>query len=200
MNYLSTRGQTRPHTFSEAVEAGLAAGWRLFLPESLPSIVDKLPAWSKLTYPQLGGGVFHVLRRRFQRTRSGISSRRRPIARFDSPDVAPLRKITDKTYVLELFHGPTLAFKDFALQLLGLLYKRQVGKTGKRLAVLGATSGDTGSAAIHGCHGAAMASRFSFFTPTARGTAARASDGLHGCGQRLRHSRCQALLMTRSAW
>ena len=55
--------------------------------------------------------------------------------------------------MLELFHGPTLAFKDFALQLLGLLYKRQVARTGRRLAVLGATSGDTGSAAIHGCLG-----------------------------------------------
>jgi threonine synthase len=62
-------------------------------------------------------------------------------------------RITPKTYVLELFHGPTLAFKDFALQLLGLLYKRQVTRTGRRLAVLGATSGDTGSAAIHGCLG-----------------------------------------------
>jgi threonine synthase len=67
--------------------------------------------------------------------------------------VAPLHKVNEKTYVLELFHGPTLAFKDFALQLLGLLYKRQVAVTGKRLTVLGATSGDTGSAAIHGCLG-----------------------------------------------
>jgi threonine synthase len=64
-----------------------------------------------------------------------------------------LKKITEKTYVLELWHGPTLAFKDFALQLLGLLYKRQFKLAGKRLAVLGATSGDTGSAAIHGCMG-----------------------------------------------
>jgi threonine synthase len=62
-------------------------------------------------------------------------------------------RLDGQTFVLELFHGPTLAFKDFALQLLGLLYKRLVAASGKRLTVLGATSGDTGSAAIHGCLG-----------------------------------------------
>ena len=53
MHYLSTRGHTKPHTFSEAVEAGLAPDGGLFLPENLPNIADKLPAWSKLTYPEL---------------------------------------------------------------------------------------------------------------------------------------------------
>ena len=67
----------------------------------------------------------------------------------DRPDVAPLKKITDKTYSLELFHGPTLAFKDFALQLLGLLYKRQVKLSGKKLCVLGATPGSPASPATH---------------------------------------------------
>ncbi len=152
MHYLSTRGQTNPHTFSEAVEAGLAPDGGLFLPESLPSIAAKLPAWSTLSYadlaaeflqlfaPEISAGEWHAL------TREAYS-------KFTAPEVAPLRKITDKTYVLELWHGPTLAFKDFALQLLGLLYKRQVKQSGKTLAVLGATSGDTGSAAIHGCVG-----------------------------------------------
>ena len=69
------------------------------------------------------------------------------------PAIAPLKPLGKNLYVLELFHGPTLAFKDFALQLLGLLYKRQVRLSGKKLCVLGATSGDTGSAAIHGCMG-----------------------------------------------
>jgi threonine synthase len=152
MRYFSTRGQTPLHTFSEAVEAGLAPDGGLFLPEKLPSIADKLAAWSTLTYPQLAAEFF------------GLFAPEIPLAewhqltaeaylRFESPDVAPLKKITDKTYILELFHGPTLAFKDFALQLLGLLYKRQVKLSGKKLCVLGATSGDTGSAAIHGCMG-----------------------------------------------
>jgi len=152
MHYISTRGQTKPHTFSEAVEAGLAPDGGLFLPETLPSIADSLELWSELSYPQLAAEFF-------ARFASEISSAEwhqltaKAYQRFDSPEVAPLKKINDKTYVLELFHGPTLAFKDFALQLLGLLYKRQVESTGKRLAVLGATSGDTGSAAIHGCMG-----------------------------------------------
>ncbi len=152
MQYLSTRGQTKPHTFSEAVEAGLAPDGGLFLPETLPSIADKLPAWSKLTYPQLAAEFFTLFAPEISNA-EWHQLTAEAYRRFDSPDVAPLKKITDQTYVLELFHGPTLAFKDFALQLLGLLYKRQVEKTGKRLAVLGATSGDTGSAAIHGCLG-----------------------------------------------
>ncbi len=152
MHYLSTRGQTKPHTFSEAVEAGLAPDGGLFLPEKLPNIADKLPAWSKLTYPELAAEFFTLFAPEISNA-EWHQLTAEAYRRFDSPDVAPLKKITDKTYVLELFHGPTLAFKDFALQLLGLLYKRQVEQTGKRLSVLGATSGDTGSAAIHGCLG-----------------------------------------------
>lgn len=152
MQYISTRGQTRPHSFSEAVEAGLAPDGGLFLPEKLPSIADKLPEWSQLTYPQLAAEFFTLFAPEISNA-EWHELTAQAYARFDSPDVAPLKKITDKTYILELFHGPTLAFKDFALQLLGLLYKRQVAKSGKRLSVLGATSGDTGSAAIHGCMG-----------------------------------------------
>lgn len=152
MLYISTRGQTKPHTFSEAVEVGLATDGGLFLPETLPSIADKLPAWASLSYAELAAEFFQL----FAPEISGEewhSLTKQAYTKFDSPDVAPLVKITDKTYILELWHGPTLAFKDFALQLLGLLYKRQVKLKGKKLAVLGATSGDTGSAAIHGCMG-----------------------------------------------
>ena len=152
MQYLSTRGQTRPHSFSEAVEAGLAPDGGLFLPEKLPNIADKLPGWASLNYSQLAAEFFSLFAPEIS-NEEWHALTEEAYSRFDSPDVAPLRKITDKTYILELFHGPTLAFKDFALQLLGLLYKRQVAKTGKQLAVLGATSGDTGSAAIHGCMG-----------------------------------------------
>lgn len=152
MRYISTRGQTRPHTFSEAVEAGLAPDGGLFLPETLPDITPHLAAWSELTYPQLAAEFFTLFAPEISHAEwHQLTSE--AYRRFDSPQVAPLKKITDKIYILELFHGPTLAFKDFALQLLGLLYKRQVAKSGKRLAVLGATSGDTGSAAIHGCMG-----------------------------------------------
>ena len=152
MNYLSTRGQTRLHTFSEAVEAGLAPDGGLFLPESLPDISGKLASWASLSYAELAAEFFQLFAPEISKEEWHALTKK-AYAKFDSPDVAPLKKITPKTYILELFHGPTLAFKDFALQLLGLLYKRQVEQKGKKLAVLGATSGDTGSAAIHGCLG-----------------------------------------------
>jgi len=152
MHYLSTRGQTRLHTFSEAVAAGLAPDGGLFLPESWPDITGKLGAWSSLSYPELAAEFFTLFAPEIS-NEEWHKLTAQAYGGFDSPDVAPLRKLEENTYVLELFHGPTLAFKDFALQLLGLLYKRQVEHTGKRLAVLGATSGDTGSAAIHGCMG-----------------------------------------------
>lgn len=152
MLFISTRGQTRPHTFSEAVEIGLATDGGLFLPEKLPFIADKLPAWEKLSYAQLAAEFLTLFAPEIT-NQEWHTLTAEAYARFDSPDVAPLVKIAEKTYVLELWHGPTLAFKDFALQLLGLLYKRQVKLRGKKLAVLGATSGDTGSAAIHGCMG-----------------------------------------------
>jgi threonine synthase len=150
MFYISTRGQTRPHSFSEAVEAGLASDGGLFLPEKLPDISDRLAGWAGLSYAELAAEFFQIFAPEIP---AEESMTQQAYARFDSPDVAPLKKLDDQTYVLELWHGPTLAFKDFALQLLGLLYKRQVKLTGKKLAVLGATSGDTGSAAIHGCMG-----------------------------------------------
>ena len=152
MKYVSTRGLTRPHSFSEAVEAGLAPDGGLFLPEELPSIEGKLGEWARLSYAELAAEFFAIFAPEISRAEWGELTVA-AYARFEVPEVAPLVRLDDKTRVLELFHGPTLAFKDFALQLLGLLYKRQVRLSGKRIAVLGATSGDTGSAAIHGCMG-----------------------------------------------
>ena len=152
MFYISTRGQTRPHSFTEAVEAGLATDGGLFLPEKLPDLSGKLTGWAGLSYPELAAEFFQIFAPEIP-AEEWRALTKEAYSRFDSPDVAPLKKLSDQTYVLELWHGPTLAFKDFALQLLGLLYKRQVKLKGQRLAVLGATSGDTGSAAIHGCMG-----------------------------------------------
>ncbi|MDP0501708.1 MAG: threonine synthase [Verrucomicrobiota bacterium JB022] len=152
MRYISTRGATEPMGFSEAVATGLAPDGGLLLPESFPDLSGELDAWSRLTYPELCEAFFRyfatdlapeVLRDRI----------RRSYATFDHSKVAPLVRLDPKTFVLELFHGPTLAFKDFALQLLGNLYEEQIRRTGKPINVLGATSGDTGSAAIHGLLG-----------------------------------------------
>ena len=152
MKYMSTRGETAPHSFSEAVAAGLAPDGGLFLPEPLPKFSGVPEAWETLNYAELAAEVLApfapeiALEEWRELTAKAYGS-------FHHEAVAPLVELSPSLSVLELFHGPTLAFKDFALQLLGLLYKRQVQQSGGRLAVLGATSGDTGSAAIHGCLG-----------------------------------------------
>ena len=152
MQYVSTRGGVRPHSFLEAVEAGLAPDGGLFVPVELPEIRSRLGAWEQLPYAELAAEFLALFGPELARE-EWRNLTAEAYGGFADPDVAPLVRLDGQTFVLELFHGPTLAFKDFALQLLGLLYKRLVGASGKRLTVLGATSGDTGSAAIHGCLG-----------------------------------------------
>jgi len=152
MKFISTRGQTPPHSFSEAVAVGLAPDGGLFLPESLPDFSKDLPRFASLSYAELAFEFLQVFATDIPpATLREIVTR--SYTRFDRPEIAPLVKLDDRTYVLELFHGPTLAFKDFALQLLGNLYEHQYRVTGRPINVLGATSGDTGSAAIHGLLG-----------------------------------------------
>ncbi len=152
MKYLSTRGQTPALGFSDAVATGLAPDGGLFLPEQLPDFSGELARFEKLTYPEL---CFEFLR--VFATDIPAATLRPLVAqsytRFDAPAIAPLKPLAKNLYVLELFHGPTLAFKDFALQLLGNLYAHQCHVRHETINVLGATSGDTGAAAIHGLIG-----------------------------------------------
>jgi threonine synthase len=152
MKYISTRGQAEPVAFTRAVALGLAPDGGLFLPESLPDISPRLAAWKNLSYAELCAEFLKLFATDVP---EDVLDRlvRRSYARFTHPDIAPLRRLDERTWVLELFHGPTLAFKDFALQLLGNLYEWQCERTGKKINVLGATSGDTGAAAIHGLLG-----------------------------------------------
>jgi len=151
MNFISTRGGSAPVGFSEAVAHGLAPDGGLYLPEVLPDIAAFLPAWEKLGYADLCEEFFALF---CDLPRADLSRIvKSAYSRFDVPEIAPLVKLDESTFVLELFHGPTLAFKDFALQLLGGLYEEQIRRTGKPINVLGATSGDTGAAAIHGLIG-----------------------------------------------
>ena len=152
MKFISTRGQTEPKSFSEAVAIGLAPDGGLFLPESLPDISGELAKWEKLGYADL---CFEFLRRFATDIDQAVLRDivQRSYHAFSAPEIAPLTRLDDRTYVLELFHGPTLAFKDFALQLLGNLYEHQCAQRGQSINVLGATSGDTGAAAIHGLLG-----------------------------------------------
>lgn len=153
MRFISTRGQTPALGFSDAVATGLAPDGGLFLPEELPQFTAaELAEFSGLSYADL---CFEFMRRFATDIEPAVL--REIVARsyptFTHPDIAPIVQLDERTSVLELFHGPTLAFKDFALQLLGNLYEHQCTTRGQSINVLGATSGDTGSAAIHGLLG-----------------------------------------------
>jgi len=152
MKYVSTRGQTPALGFSDAVATGLAPDGGLFLPESLPDFSAKLAGFEKLGYAELCYEFLRVFA-----TDIPTDTLRALIAQsytqFVDPAIAPLKPLAKNLYVLELFHGPTLAFKDFALQLLGNLYAHQCRVRRQTINVLGATSGDTGAAAIHGLLG-----------------------------------------------
>ena len=153
MRYISTRGGGEPLKFKDTILTGLARDGGLFLPESIPDVSACLAAWRKLAYRDL---AFEILR----------------LFADDIPEAA-LRDIVAKSYstfrhaevtpvvpvgpvhMVELFHGPTLAFKDVALQFLGNLFEYVLGETGGEMNIVAATSGDTGSAAIYGVRGRA---------------------------------------------
>jgi len=152
MNYISTRGTIAPVSFKEAVMMGLANDGGLLLPESIPTVdAQTLGAWQGLSYPEL---AFEVMSRFIGDIPA--ADLRALIAdsyqTFDHPQTVPLVK-RDGLYILELFHGPTLAFKDVALQFLGNLFAYLLNERGERMNIVGATSGDTGSAAIYGVRG-----------------------------------------------
>ena len=152
MKYLSTRGEITPVSFKEAVMMGLATDGGLLLPETLPTVdAGTLASWQDLTYQELALEVLSLFIDDIDR--SGLQELiRRSYATFTHPEITPLVS-KDDLYILELFHGPTLAFKDVALQLLGNLFEYLLRESGATMNILGATSGDTGSAAIYGVRG-----------------------------------------------
>jgi threonine synthase len=152
MQYISTRGQSDPVTFSEAVALGLAPDGGLFIPGQFPDLSELFEECEGMSYVELCYRFFKVFATDVDPDVLKTTVER-SYTKFDHKAIAPLVKLDDDNYVLELFHGPTLAFKDFALQLLGNLYEEQIARTGKTINVLGATSGDTGAAAIHGLLG-----------------------------------------------
>jgi threonine synthase len=152
MQYLSTRGKLSPISFTEAVLMGLAEDGGLLLPRTIPRIgSETFAAWQKLSYADL---AFEVMSRFIDDV--PISALKEIITRsyqsFTHKEVAPLVH-HGGLHILELFHGPTLAFKDVALQFLGNLFSYLLDRDKSSLNILGATSGDTGSAAIYGVRG-----------------------------------------------
>lgn len=152
MKYISTRGKAPTLGFEDVMLTGLANDGGLYVPESLPSYsVEEIAEWSSLAYPDLAFKIIepfvdgaipsHDLKSIIDRAYTG----------FRHPAVAPVVQLGHNEWLLELFHGPTLAFKDFALQLLGGLLDYVLERRQQKVVIMGATSGDTGSAAIEGC-------------------------------------------------
>ncbi|MDN3233628.1 threonine synthase [Pseudomonas sp. WAC2] len=152
MRYISTRGNAPALNFEDVLLAGLASDGGLYVPENLPRFTqEEIASWAGLPYHEL---AFRVMRPFVEGSISDTDFKQileETYGTFAHSAIAPLRQLNANEWVMELFHGPTLAFKDFALQLLGRLLDHILLKRDERVVIIGATSGDTGSAAIEGC-------------------------------------------------
>lgn len=150
MTYISTRGMTPEMGFEQAVMTGLAPDGGLLVPSFIPDVRDRLPHWQTLSYQGL---TFEIMRLFVDIPDEDLRRLiRESYASFTHPEIAPVVS-AGSMHILELFHGPTLAFKDVALQFLSNFFEYALKKQNRRLNILGATSGDTGSAAIRGAAG-----------------------------------------------
>jgi threonine synthase len=161
MQYVSTRGQAPALGFAEAMMAGLARDGGLYVPASLPVLTpDAIAELAGLTYAE---AAFRVMRP-FTGDAFDEATFRAIIeaayASFVHPAVCPLVQTGPNDFLLELFHGPTLAFKDVAMQLIGRMFQAELARSGRRVTIVGATSGDTGSAAIEAFRGLAAVDVF----------------------------------------
>jgi threonine synthase len=152
VKYISTRGLAPALNFEEVVLTGLAPDGGLYVPETLPTFSqEEIASWAGLSYQEL---AFNVMKP-FVAGAVSDEDFKKIIAdaysTFRHDAIAPLVQTAHNEWILELFQGPTLAFKDFALQFLGHLLDHLLKKRNQKVVVMGATSGDTGSAAIEGC-------------------------------------------------
>jgi threonine synthase len=164
MNYVSTRGAAPELSFADAMLTGLARDGGLYVPREVPVLtVDEIAALAGLPYEEI---AFRVMRP-FIGDSFGEDEFRAIIThaydRFDHAARAPLVQLGSNHFLLELCHGPTLAFKDSAMQMIGQLFQAELRRRGERVTIVGATSGDTGSAAIEAFRGLDVADVFILF-------------------------------------
>ncbi|HSU23625.1 MAG TPA: threonine synthase, partial [Variovorax sp.] len=155
MHYLSTRGDATPRRFCDILLEGLAPDGGLYLPAHYPQVdAATLGRWRALSYAEL---AFEILSLYIDDIPAGdlraLCAKTYTAEVFGSAEIVPLRELEDGTYLEALSNGPTLAFKDMAMQLLGNLFEYELGRRGETLNILGATSGDTGSAAEYAMRG-----------------------------------------------
>lgn len=154
MKYISTRGNAPILSFEDAMLTGLARDGGLYLPESIPTLAaDDIKALHGVSYEE---AAFRIMRPFIGDAFTDDEFRTiiaKTYAGFGHAARAPLKQLDAGHFLLELFHGPTLAFKDFAMQLIGQLFEASLKRSGDRVCIVGATSGDTGSAAIEAFRG-----------------------------------------------
>jgi threonine synthase len=152
MLYKSTRGESPIVPFSEVLLGGLAPDGGLYMPENFPKFsLKEIDTWSGLTFIEIATKVLYPFVEEEIDKQVFTKLVQEAYQSFDTDDVVNLKALGENRWVLELFHGPTLAFKDVAMQLLGVLLNHFAEERGEKIVVLGATSGDTGAAAISAC-------------------------------------------------
>ena len=154
MRYISTRGGAAPVSFTEALLAGLAPDGGLYVPEVWPQLSrDEIAGFAGKRYDEVAATILHHFTGQDWDPGDIESDCEDAYASFSHPAITPLRQLDSELWLLELFHGPTLAFKDVAMQLLARLYDRALAEQGRKLTIVCATSGDTGGAAVEAFRG-----------------------------------------------
>ena len=152
MYYESTRNNKLKKTFSEVLLLGLAEDGGLFIPKKWPKVSKKeLSKFENMNYQQI---AFHISKKFIENEVNDKDLKkiiRKSFKNFSEKKIANIKNLGDGKWLLELFYGPTLAFKDYALQVVGNLFEYVLKKEKKKITIIGATSGDTGSAAINAC-------------------------------------------------
>jgi len=155
MKYVSTRGGAAPQTFTDILLEGLAPDGGLYVPEAYPRVAaSELAAMRQMNYAELAFALLSKFADDIPPADlRGLTERTYTAATFGSADIVPVKTLEPGLHILSLSNGPTLAFKDLAMQLLGNLFEYALAKRGESLNILGATSGDTGSAAEYAMRG-----------------------------------------------
>lgn len=159
MQYISTRGEGKSLTFDEALLSGLARDGGLYIPQSIPTFTyDELITLRGKSFVEQVTDVMIRFTGDVIEYNALYAIVKKAYSRFDHPAVAPLRQMKDNHWLLELYHGPTFSFKDYALQVVGGLFDYVLKKRNEKVLIVGATSGDTGSAGIEAVRGSEYAS------------------------------------------
>ena len=151
IKYISTRGNAPKLSFKDVVFEGLASDGGLYIPESWPSLSeDTINSFSSMTYQEIAYAVIspYIDSSLTEKNLKDIIDK--SYSCFDNPEITPLKKLNNEHYLLELYHGPTYAFKDLAMQFISQLMDFYLKENSQSINILGATSGDTGAAAIEG--------------------------------------------------